>query len=48
MIGTDGAATNDNMNLIDSCKTLALLTNIKPSQILDMVKLILNNIFIII
>lgn len=37
MIGTDGAATNDNMNLIDSCKTLALLTNIKPSQILDMV-----------
>lgn len=36
-IGTDGSATNDSLNIMNSCKTIGLFTNLSEFQILEMI-----------
>lgn len=36
-LGTDGIATNDSLNLLDSCRTLGLITDIKSIDIIKMI-----------
>ena len=48
-IGTDGVATNDSLNIIDSVKTLGLLYDISSEELIDMItinpnKFLNNNI----
>ena len=38
-IGTDGVATNDSLNIIDSLKTIGLLYRIKDSELIKMITL---------
>ncbi len=44
-IGTDGVATNDSLNIIDSVKTLGLLYDISSEELIDMIT-INPNIFL--
>ncbi|HHW69277.1 MAG TPA: amidohydrolase family protein [Tenericutes bacterium] len=39
VIGTDGVATNDSLNLLDSCKTIGLFSNINEKELFKMITL---------